>query len=357
MEKPSIDLSKIILRNIDHIAHDIGKPITLMHICGTHEYVIAKNALRPLLPSNVHVISGPGCPVCVCPASDIDLAIELSQRPEVILTTFGDMLRVPATELTLFEAKAKGADVRIVYGPHDAVELAEKYPDREVIFFAIGFETTAPLPAFEVFNNPPPNFSIICANKLVPPAMDLLLQHSHINLDGFILPGHVCSIIGSDPFIPYAEKYHSPMVVCGFEVNDVLVSIYYLLHQIFEGTAKVENTYDRVVKPGGNPKAQEYMNLVFEPRDSIWRGIGMVPQSGLYLREEYRQYDAVAKFGIELNEIDTMPPGCLCTQVLLGQCGPNECPHFGKNCTPIHPIGPCMVSHEGTCKINYTYHE
>jgi hydrogenase expression/formation protein HypD len=326
-----------------------------MHICGTHEYTIAKNGIRTILPSNLEIISGPGCPVCVCPASDIDLAIELTLKKRVIMTTFGDMLRVPATDMTLYEAKAQGGDVRIVYGPHDAVELAQKHPDREVVFFAIGFETTAPLPAFEIVSNPPKNFSIICANKVVPPAFDLLMKQEDIKIEGFILPGHVCSIIGSDPFIPYAQKYKSPMVVGGFEVNDVLISIYYILQQIKDGTTLVQNTYTRVVKPKGNETAQGFIKKAFHIADSVWRGIGPVPMSGLFLNPEYQKYDAIQKFGIKLSEKSAMPKGCLCAQVLMGRKKAQECVHFGKDCTPAHPIGPCMVSHEGTCKISHMF--
>jgi hydrogenase expression/formation protein HypD len=350
-----LQLSKNILAKIKAIAAQIPENITIMHVCGTHEYVIAKNSLRELLPKNVKVISGPGCPVCVCPTSDIDLAIELAKKPNIILTTFGDMMRVPSSSMSMYEAKARGMDVRVVYGPHDAVELAENNPDKEVVFFAIGFETTAPLIAFEILNNPPPNFSVICAHKVVPPAMELLLTANDQNIDGFLLPGHVSAIIGVNAYIPLLEKYNSPMVVGGFEVNDVLISILFLLRQIQAKEAKVENTYTRIVKPEGNVKAQEYLKNTFEVCDSVWRGIGMIKNGGYRIVPNLIKHDAVQKFGIQVPPTAEMPKGCSCDQVLLGKKAPQECPLFNTKCTPQNPVGPCMVSHEGSCKIAHMF--
>ena len=349
------ELSRKILQKIETVVKDIGRPIAIMHVCGTHAYTVAKNGIRDLLPKNLRVISGPGCPVCVCPASDIELALELGKRSDVIIATFGDMMRVPGVKHTLYEGKAKGMDVRVVYGPNDAVDLAKKYPEKEVIFFAIGFETTAPLIAYALASNPPSNFSIIGAHKLVPPAMEVLLTLPDIAIDGFLLPGHVCSIIGAKPFEPAAEKYHSPMVVGGFEVNDVLISLYYLLRQIKNGEAKVENSYTRIVRHEGNIAAQDFMAKVFESGDAMWRGIGVIPGAGYVLREEYQKYNAVKKFGVVIDAMPEMPSGCACDQVLIGKIPPQECPLFGKVCTPQHPIGPCMVSHEGSCKIAFTF--
>ncbi|UYP45340.1 hypothetical protein NEF87_001625 [Candidatus Lokiarchaeum ossiferum] len=353
----NIEFSKEILANLKTISAKFPRKVTIMHVCGTHEYTIAKNGIRSLLPDNIEVISGPGCPVCVCPTVDLDLAIELSKRKDTIITSFGDMMRVPSSTISLHEAKAMGYDVRVVYGPHDAIELAKSNPDKEVIFFAIGFETTAPLIAFEISEKPPTNFSIITAYKTVPPAMDVLLGLEDIAIDGFILPGHVCAIIGSDPFIPYAEKYHSPMIVSGFEVNDMLISILGILQQLLEHRAEVENTYTRIVKAEGNLAAKKFMKQIFEECDSVWRGIGMIPKSGLQLREEFQQYDAVRKFGIKLPGDAKMPPGCSCHLVLIGKIPPKKCPLFGKSCTPQKPVGPCMVSHEGSCKIAYTFRD
>jgi hydrogenase expression/formation protein HypD len=347
--------SKKIVQKIGQIAKEIARPITIMHICGTHEYTIAKNGLRSILPPNVQVIPGPGCPVCVCSTNDIDAAIEIAQRPNVILTTFGDMLRVPSSHYSLEEVRAKGADVRIVYGPNDAVELAKKNPDKQVVFFAIGFETTAPLAAFEICNNPPSNFSIISAHKIVPPAFDLLLGVEKLGIDGFLLPGHVSAIIGADAYLPYLDQYHVAMAIGGFEVNDVLISLLYLLNQIKTGHLEVKNAYTRVVKPEGNPTALEYINNAFEVCDSVWRGIGKLPQSGLAVRSKWAAHDALKKFGVQIDSESHMPAGCMCSEVLIGKCRPQDCPLFGTGCTPQHPVGPCMVSHEGTCKITHMF--
>ncbi len=351
----NLDFSKEIFKKIHEIAKEIPKKITIMHVCGTHEYTIAKNGIRSLLPNNINVISGPGCPVCVCPTTDLDLAIELSKNKNIIITTFGDMMRVPSSTISLYEAKAQGRDIRVVYGPHDAVDLAMKNPNKEIVFFAIGFETTAPLIAYEISTKPPSNFSIITAYKTVPPAMDILLTLGNQNIDAFILPGHVCAIIGEYPFVPYIEKYKSPMVISGFEVNDMLISIYRILQQIFDNVAKLENTYFRIVKSEGNLKAKQYLAEVFEPSDAIWRGIGMIPKSGLKLKSKFKKYDAVQKFNITIPKNAKMPKGCSCDQVLIGKIPPKDCPLFGNKCTPQYPIGPCMVSHEGACKIAFTF--
>ncbi|MHA1766361.1 MAG: hydrogenase formation protein HypD [Promethearchaeota archaeon] len=353
----SIDISKEILEKIKKESKKLTHPIMIMHVCGTHEYTVAKNGIRNLLPENVKIISGPGCPVCVCPTGDLDLAIELSKREDTIITTFGDMMRVPSSTISLFEARAQGHDIRVVYGPNDAVELAKKNSSKEIVFFAVGFETTTPSVAFELLNNPPSNFSVICAHKLVPPAMDLLLNLPHLKIDGFLLPGHVCAIIGSKPFEPYARKYHSPMVVGGFEVNDVLISLYYIIRQINKKEAYVDNTYTRIVKHEGNQKALQYLNEAFEPIDSVWRGIGMIPKSGLKIRKELENYDAIVKFNVKIEEKIEMPKGCSCDKVLIGTIPPQKCPLFGDSCTPRHPIGPCMVSHEGACKIAFSFKE
>jgi hydrogenase expression/formation protein HypD len=265
-----IELARDLIHKIRIIALQIPYPITLMHICGTHEYTIVKNGLRSLFPPNLKVIPGPGCPVCVCSANEIDAAIAIAQKPNTILTSFGDMLRVPASTSSLEEIRARGADVRIVYGPNEAVTLAKKQPKKEVIFFAIGFETTAPLIGYELCSNPPPNFSVISAHKLVPPAFDLLLGVEKLQIDGFLLPGHVSAIIGANIYNPNAEKYHVPMVIGGFEINDVLSSILLLLRQILSKTATIENNYTRVVKPEGNPIALKVMKEAFVIDDTIW---------------------------------------------------------------------------------------
>lgn len=350
-----IELARDMIHKIQLIAHKISHPITLMHICGTHEYTIAKNGIRSLFPPTLKVIPGPGCPVCVCSANEIDAAITIAQKPDTILTSFGDMVRVPASKYSLEEIRARGADVRIVYGPNEAIELARQNPQKEVVFFAIGFETTAPLIGYELCSNPPSNFSVISAHKLVPPAFDLLLGVEKLQIDGFLLPGHVSAIIGSDIYKPYAKKYHVPMVVGGFEVNDVLSSILMLLRQILNKNTTIENNYSRVVKPEGNPVARKVMQEAFVIGDTIWRGIGKIPQSGLLIHPHKQSFNALLKFKIRIDPNPHFPPGCSCNLVLLGQKIPQECPLFGNICTPEHPVGPCMVSHEGTCKITYMF--
>jgi len=328
-----------------------------MHVCGTHEHTISKYGLRSLLPKEIEVISGPGCPVCVCPAADIDKAIELGKREDTIITTFGDMIRVPASTISLTELKAQGADVRIVYGPNDAVKIARENPNKEVIFFAIGFETTAPLTGFEIKNNPPSNFSAICAHKLIPAALELLINIDQLNIDGFISPGHVSAIIGMQPYKIFSDAYHVPNVIAGFEPNDVLLSILMLLKQIKSKKSATLNEYSRVVKPGGNKVAQEVISEVFESVSSPWRGIGRILDGGLAIREKYENYDADKKFDIKIEKAMDIPPGCSCHLVMTGKIYPYECKLFRKSCTPINPIGPCMVSLEGTCSIYYKYHQ
>jgi hydrogenase expression/formation protein HypD len=345
-----------ITKAITKIIKDLNKPIKIMHVCGTHEHTISKYGLRTLLPKELEILSGPGCPVCVCPAADIDKAIEIGKRDNTIITTFGDMIRVPATNLSLAELKANGADVRIVYGPHDAIKIARENPDKEVIFFAIGFETTAPLIGYEIQNGPPSNFSVICAYKLIPAALELLISQSQLNIDGFISPGHVSAIIGLQPFKIFSDAYKVPNVIAGFEPNDVLLSILMLLQQIKNKKSETLNEYSRVVKPEGNKVAQEIMDDVFQSVSSPWRGIGRILDGGLAIREKYEEFDADKKFEIKIKKSQDIPPGCSCHLVMVGKLYPHECKLFRKDCTPLNPIGPCMVSMEGTCSIYYKYH-
>ena len=345
-----------ITKAITKIIKDLNKPIKIMHVCGTHEHTISKYGLRTLLPKELEILSGPGCPVCVCPAADIDKAIEIGKRDNTIITTFGDMIRVPATNLSLAELKANGADVRIVYGPHDAIKIARENPDKEVIFFAIGFETTAPLIGYEIQNGPPSNFSVICAYKLIPAALELLISQSQLNIDGFISPGHVSAIIGLQPFKIFSDAYKVPNVIAGFEPNDVLLSILMLLQQIKNKKSETLNEYSRVVKPEGNKVAQEIMDDVFQSVSSPWRGIGRILDGGLAIREKYEKFDADKKFNIKIKKSQDIPPGCSCHLVMVGKLYPHECKLFRETCTPMHPIGPCMVSMEGTCSIYYKYH-
>jgi len=326
-----------------------------MHVCGTHEHTISKYGIRSILPKELEIISGPGCPVCVCPAADIDKAIEIGKRENTIITTFGDMLRVPATNLSLAELRAQGADVRIVYGPNDAVKIAKENPDKEVIFFAIGFETTVPLIGYEIKINPPLNFSVICAHKLIPAALELLIGIDQLNIDGFISPGHVASIIGTTPFQLFSDAYHVPNVVAGFEPNDVLMALAMLLKQIKNKEHKTENEYTRVVKSEGNKIAQKIIADVFDSVSSPWRGIGRILDGGLAIKDSYSKYDADKKFDIKIEKSIDIQPGCSCHLVMTGKIYPYECKLFKKICTPVNPVGPCMVSAEGTCAIYYKY--
>lgn len=352
----SKEFTKKLIKAIKETLVEIDKPIKLMHVCGTHEHTISEYGLRTLLPEDLEIISGPGCPVCVCPAADIDKAIELGKREDTIIATFGDMIRVPATNISLAELKAKGSDVRIVYGPNDAVKIAKENPNKQVIFFAIGFETTVPLIGYELKNTPPSNFSVICAHKLIPAALELLISQSRLNIQGFISPGHVATIIGLQPFKIFSDGYQVPNVIAGFEPNDVLLSVLMLLKQIKEKKHETLNEYKRVVKPEGNVMAQKVIADVFESVSSPWRGIGRILDGGLKIKEEYAEFDAEKKFDIKIGKSEDIPPGCSCHLVMIGKLKPTDCKLFRKTCTPLNPIGPCMVSQEGTCSIYYKYH-
>lgn len=326
-----------------------------MHVCGTHEYTITHAGLRELLPSNVEVVAGPGCPVCVTPPEDVALAIEIAKRPRTLLTTFGDMMRVPAGDLgSLTAVRSRGASIQVVYSMIDAVAAARQHPDWDVVHFAIGFETTTPPTAVELLGDPPSNFSVIVSHRLIPPALEFLLESGEVDLDGFILPGHVSTVIGLRPYMPISEKWKVPQVVAGFEPLDVLLGLVMLLTQLAEGRAEVENEYTRVVKLEGNVLAQEMIAKVLEPVDARWRGIGPIPGSGLALKSKFSSFDASQRFDLELQpQKFEMPPGCKCGEVLRGVMSPEECPLFGNKCTPEQPIGPCMVSMEGSCSVVY----
>ncbi|TFG24042.1 MAG: hydrogenase formation protein HypD [Promethearchaeota archaeon] len=352
----SKDFTDKIIKSINKIMRELDKSIKIMHVCGTHEHTISKYGLRSLLPKEIEVISGPGCPVCVCPAADIDKAIELGRREDIIITTFGDMIRVPASNLSLSELKAQGADVRIVYGPNDAVKIAKDNPNKEIIFFAIGFETTVPLTGYEIKSNPPSNFSVICAHKLIPAALELLMSIDQLSIDGFISPGHVSTIIGIKPYKLFSDAYHVPNVITGFEPNDVLLAILMLLKQIKNKKFETLNEYSRVVKPEGNIVAQKIISEVFESVSSPWRGIGRILDGGLMIKDKYEKYDADKKFDIKIEKSTDIPPGCSCHLIMTGKLSPNECKLFRKTCTPLNPVGPCMVSMEGTCSIYYKYY-
>jgi hydrogenase expression/formation protein HypD len=343
------ELAKSIAQKIREVAPKEGT-VKFCHVCGTHEWTITHYGLRSLLPLNVEVIAGPGCPVCIVPAAEIDEAVQLAQKG-VVVTCFGDVLRVPGSQMSLLEAKAEGADVRVVYSVTDAVEMAEREKDKEFAFFAVGFETTAPSTAVEALKKPPKNFSFLISHRLIPPAMELLLGVGDLHIDGFIAPGHVSAIIGLKPYELFPRVYRMPTVVAGFEPIDVLMAIYMLLKQLKEWTARLENEYTRIVKPEGNPKALEMMDKAFVITGGNWRGIGRLPDSALKLREELGAYDANAKFGVKIEQGKDILLGCECHLVIIGKIKPNECPMFMRACTPAKPIGACMVSSEGTCRV------
>jgi hydrogenase expression/formation protein HypD len=339
------------------LAARIGRPVRLMEVCGTHTVAIFRQGIRSLLPSSVSLLSGPGCPVCVTAAGDVEAAILLAAGGHATLATFGDMMRVPGRRESLSEARAAGADVRIVYSPLDALELAARAPGRETVFFATGFETTSPLIAAtvrEADRRGIPNFSVFSVHKVVPPALRALLSSGEVQVDGFILPGHVCAVTGTAPFAFLAQEHARPAVVTGFEATDILGGVLMLLAQLAEGRPRVEIQYTRVVRPEGNPKALALLAEVFEPEDAHWRGIGVIPGSGLRLRPAWAHRDAVAKLGLE-RPVVPEPPACQCGEVLKGIKTPPDCRLFGKACTPERPVGACMVSSEGSCAAYYKY--
>lgn len=333
------------------------RPITLMEVCGTHTMAIAKSGLRALLPSNFTLLSGPGCPVCVTSQGDIDAVIELAKIPGVILTTFGDMMRVPGTKSSLEREKGRGADIRVVYSPLEAVKIAEANQDKQVVFLGVGFETTAPgvgLSIEEAAQKGLENYFVWSLHKLVPPALKAILSDEEVKLDGLICPGHVSAVIGIEPYQELAERYRCPCVVTGFELQDILEGIYLLVEQIKNGQARAEIQYRRVVKPQGNLEAKKVIDRVFCQVDAIWRGLGTIPKSGLEVAGPYEQFNARKRFDVPFLAEEEVK-GCSCGEVLKGKKRPFECPLFGVSCTPFRPFGPCMVSSEGACAAYYRY--
>jgi len=341
-------LAKKVTEHIKNLAPSY--PVKFCHVCGTHEWTITHYGLRSLLPDSVDVIAGPGCPVCILPAADIDEAIALAKKG-VTVTSFGDLIRVPGSETSLQQAKAEGGDVRIVYSPKDAIQMAEKNPDREFVFFAVGFETTSPSTAIEVLNEPPENFSFLVSHRLIPPAMELLLGIDDLHIDGFIAAGHVSTITGMKPYELFPEAYGMPIVAAGFEPLDVLFAVDMLLQQLREGVARLENEYSRVVSWDGNVKAQKLVEQVFDVADGRWRGLGMLPKSALVLKKEFEAYDARKKYDLHIEDSRDILKGCLCHLVMIGKIKPSECPSYMTSCVPEAPKGACMVSNEGTCRI------
>ena len=333
------------------------RPWSLMEVCGGQTHAIMKFGLHELLPSQITLIHGPGCPVCVTPLEVIEKSFQIAARPDVIFCSFGDMLRVPGRSTDLLAVKARGADVRIVYSPLDAVKVARDNPAKEVVFFGVGFETTAPATAMAVFQAAQhglKNFSLLVSHVLVPPAMEAILSSPNRRVQGFLAAGHVCTVMGYWEYFPVAAKYHVPIVVTGFEPLDILQGILSCVQQLESGRAEVENQYARSVREEGNRPAQELIAKVFQVITRSWRGIGEIPSSGLGLRPEYAAFDAEQKFGLADQRV-AEPTDCLSGQVLQGFIKPHECPAFGNRCTPEHPLGATMVSSEGACAAYYRY--
>ena len=350
------ELAKSISEEIGVLSD--GKPIKLMEVCGGHTHTIYKHGVEDVLPRNIDLVHGPGCPVCVLPMGRIDDAIAIARTEGVIFTTFGDMMRVPGSRGSLLDAKAEGADVRFVYSPLDALKLARENPDRQVVFFAIGFETTAPSTAVTLLRAQAeqiPNFSVFCNHVTIIPAIKAILDSPDLRLDGFIGPGHVSMVIGMRPYTFIARQHRKPVVIAGFEPLDIIQSIYMIVKQLSEGRAEVENQYGRVVRPEGNQKGLEVMARTMELRPYFeWRGLGFITHSALKLRAEYAPWDAELRFEVPgLRVAD--PKACQCGEVLKGVIKPWECRVFGTACTPETPIGTCMVSPEGACAAYFNY--
>jgi hydrogenase expression/formation protein HypD len=339
------------------IADTVTRPWTLMEVCGGQTHSILKFGLDELLPAALSLVHGPGCPVCVTPLALIDRAVAIASRPEVMFCSFGDMLRVPGSETDLLKVKARGGDVRIVYSPLDALTLARQHPQKKVVFFAVGFETTAPANAMAVSRAAVEgleNFSVLVAHVLVPPALEALLSSDGVAIQGLLAPGHVCAVTGYRDYEPLAERYHVPIVVTGFEPLDLLKGVLATVAQLERGEHRVENQYARAVVREGNAQAMKVIEDVFEVSDRSWRGVGEIPRSGYSLAPKYARFDAEQVFdvgGLEAEE----PEECLSGLVLQGRLRPNECPEFGTRCTPEHPLGATMVSSEGACAAYFHY--
>ncbi|MBU0496653.1 MAG: hydrogenase formation protein HypD, partial [Candidatus Thermoplasmatota archaeon] len=330
---------------------------TFMHVCGTHQDALVKNGLDKLFEKvGIIVIQGPGCPVCVTSPTEIEEVIYLANQG-ITVATFGDMIRVPGASSSLQHERSKGCDIQTVYSIEDAVQHAIAHQDKEVVFMAVGFETTAPTTAIAIQSQPPDNFSILCCHRTMPAALKAILDMGERKIDGFIQPGHVSTIIGTHPYEFISTDYHVPQVIAGFEPLDILMGVWLLVQQHTKGTAEVKNEYTRVVHPEGNLKALQVLNSVFQPCDMKWRGFPIIKGSGLELKSTYRRYDARKRYKDLLTHIPsdefTEPPGCRCGELLRGLCTPHECPLFAKKCTPDTPIGACMVSVEGSCNIEY----
>ena len=349
-----------ICKQIKLLAGELGKQnksANIMEVCGSHTMAIGRFAIRELLPENVKLISGPGCPVCVTDSGYIDAAIQLAKRDDIIIATFGDMINVPGSETTLSKCRSNGARIEVCYSPMNALELSKKNPDKQIVFLAIGFETTvAPILGLLsiIEKQKIENISLLTAFKLVPPALEALAGDPELNIDAFLCPAHVSVIIGADAYIPFINKYKIPCVIASFEPVEILYGLMGILKQVVDSTVVVENQYKRLVRPAGNTKALELITKYLEVYDASWRGIGCIPDSGVKLKNEYSEYDAAERFDVELKP-GKPNPACRCGDVLKGKMLPSGCPLFGKACNPLNPIGPCMVSTEGSCAAYYKY--
>ncbi len=356
MTSRAIDVKKD-LEELGRAADAVGRQLTFMEVCGTHTMSAFRTGLHSLIPPNVTLLSGPGCPVCVTAQGDIDLMIELGDRNDVTVCTYGDMLRVPGRKGSLESARSSGADVRVVYSTMDAIQLAAADTDRQVVFAAVGFETTAPATAAavrEARERGLDNFSVLVSHKRVVPAIVALLAGGEVQLDGFLCPGHVSVIIGADAYRPIVEDWKMPCVIAGFEDTLMASALARLAEQVRDNRPELVNQYPEAVTNEGNRVAMQVLDEVFEPVDMRWRGVGDIPQSGLGVRESWREFDAMHRFGLTASD-EPEPPGCLCGEVITGKVTPHDCTLFGTACTPVHPIGPCMVSSEGTCQAWFKY--
>lgn len=356
MQKPNSnyinrDLANKVIEKIWEISP--SEIVKFCHVCGTHEWTITHGGIRNLLPETVQLIAGPGCPVCIVPAREIDEAVWLAENG-VTVVTFGDMFKDPGTNKSLEDSKSKGADIRVIYSVRDLLDLTRKEPEKEFVFFAIGFETTVPMNAV-VIPESPDNLSYLISHRIIPPAIDFLVELEDLNINGLIAPGHVSAIIGEKAYEKYPRRYGVPTVISGFEPMDMLMSVYMLLKQLVKDKPLLENEYKRVVSYEGNIKAQKMIDEVFEVVDGSWRGIGVISDSKLQLRTKYRDKDAREKYDIDVGQSRDIFPGCSCHLVIVGKINPNQCPLFNKVCTPEKPKGACMVSIEGTCRIWASY--
>lgn len=349
--------AELVAQYMEEIRKTATRPWTIMEVCGGQTHSLVKNGLLQMLPDKVRMVHGPGCPVCVTPLYQIDKAVHLAEEKGVILCSYGDMLRVPGSKHSLLESKAAGADVRILYSPLEAVKIAQENPGKEVVFFAVGFETTAPANALSVLHAQRAgvqNYSILTSHVLVPPAIEAVMNDDDAHIQGFLAAGHVCAIMGIDEYYPIAERYRIPLVVTGFEPVDLAQGILMVVRQLEKGEYKLENQYSRIVRPEGNAEARKVLEQVFEVSDREWRGIGNIPMSGYELRPEFSAFDANKKFQVNIEKVPESAE-CIAGLVLKGIKKPQECPQFGKKCTPQSPLGAPMVSSEGACAAYYHF--